>query len=63
MMAKPVIHMRVRWAWWWRAYTYGVAIMANLMQREPDYEKVRYWAGRACKVKIVRVVLPDDGPS
>lgn len=54
-MAQLKCKLRVRLAWWWPWYAFGVAVVAVLMNREPDMDKVGAVALRATKVEV----LPD----
>lgn len=39
-MAKTVLTLRVRFAWWVTPYLYGVRLCCMLSCREPDYQRV-----------------------
>jgi hypothetical protein len=39
-MAKTVLTMRVRFAWWVTPYLAGVRLCCMLTGREPDYQRV-----------------------
>lgn len=54
-MAARKIKLRVRMAWWWKYYAFGVAVVAVLMDRTPDPDKVSAVALRAARVEV----LPD----
>jgi hypothetical protein len=54
-MAAIKCRLRVRMSWWWPSYAFGVAVVAVLMNRTPDYDKVRAVALRAMRVEV----LPD----
>lgn len=53
-MAKAQITLVVGFAWWWRWYVRGVVLTVWLTGREPDLDKLAYWAGRAVRVRQVR---------
>lgn len=55
-MAQIKVTLRVRMAWWWKWYAFGVAVVAVLTNSDPDYEKVRAYALKATRV----TVLPDE---
>lgn len=47
------VKLRVYMAWWWRYYARGVAAMTALTGLQPDPDKVRAWARRAVRVKVI----------
>jgi len=53
-----VVQFRVRW--WLKWYIKSVVLVANLTGLEPNWDRVRYWAGRAV---FVREIRPTDAES
>ncbi|MNW18161.1 hypothetical protein D3C71_2176060 [compost metagenome] len=54
-MSAIKCRLRVRMVWWWKYYAFGVAVVAVLMNRTPDPDKVSAMAIRAARVEV----LPD----
>jgi len=53
-MAQTSITLRITMAWWWKPYVYGMATMAAITGREPNWERVNVWVKRAMKVRWTR---------
>lgn len=53
-MAQTSITLRITMAWWWKPYVYGLATMAAITGREPNWERVNVWVKRAMKVRWTR---------
>jgi hypothetical protein len=50
-MATMKVEFYVHKAWWLPIYLHGVALVATLMQAEPDWEKVQRMVARAITIK------------
>jgi hypothetical protein len=46
--------LNVSIAWWLTPYFYLLATMCAITGREPNYDRVNYWIGKAVKVKAAR---------
>lgn len=53
-MAMVTLQAKVKIAWWWKYYAYGVITMARLTGLEPDESKVTAWAKRAVSIQIIQ---------
>lgn len=53
MADQQSLHIRVTFAWWLKPYLFGVILVANLMQLEPDWQKVERMVCRAIKLRVV----------
>lgn len=49
-MATVTLQAKVKIAWWWKFYAYGVITMARLTGMQPDSEKVGYWFKKAVTI-------------
>ncbi len=52
-MADLKFTIEVRTAWWLMPYFYVLAAISAVTGRDPDWEKVKYWIGKAVKPRIV----------
>lgn len=53
-MSNVTLQAKVKIAWWWKYYAYGVITMARLTGLEPDESKVTAWAKRAVSIEIIK---------
>lgn len=51
-MAQVTVEAHVHTAWWLPIYLHGVALVATLMQTEPDWAKVQRKVARAITVRM-----------
>lgn len=51
-MQEEQIHVELRFAWWLRWYLIGVVLVAVLMRRRPDEEKLKYWIRKGLKQRV-----------
>ena len=51
-MAQVTVEFYVHKAWWLPIYLHGVALVATLMQAEPDWAKVQRVVARAITVRF-----------
>jgi len=51
-MANGNLIVKVKMAWWFKPYLYGIATMAAITGAEPDWDRVNYWVKRAMKLKF-----------
>jgi hypothetical protein len=54
-MPMTKLQATVTVAWWWKFYVSGVCFFSALLLREPNMERVRFWAGRAVRVRLQEV--------
>lgn len=54
MTRRCAVRLRVQVSPWVRWYIAAVALMAHLTGREPDMDKVAYWAMKGVKLVQVR---------
>jgi hypothetical protein len=47
------VHLRIRYAWWLCPYLCILATLAELLDREPDVDKVDRMVKRGIRVEIV----------
>lgn len=52
MAAMKPLQVKVKIAFWLKWYLSGVVLMCWLTKMRPDEQKLRYWIGRAVKVKV-----------
>ncbi len=52
---------RVEFAWWVHAYLYMIEAFCNLVQREPDYDKLAAIMAKGAKIKIEAVEVVKNG--
>jgi hypothetical protein len=52
-MASITLNFRIKVAWWWKWYAFGVVVVARLMGTEPDLDKLEDWAQRAITVTVL----------
>ena len=52
-MAEQTISVRIRWAWWFWPYIWGIEFFWRL-GCEPDTEKLARMIGRAMRLKVGR---------
>lgn len=45
-------HVRVHMRWWFKPYLWGVATVAMLTGREPDWDRVGRVSTKATKVRV-----------
>lgn len=53
-MATVTLQAKVKIAWCFKFYAFGVITMARLTGLEPSYEKVTAWAKRAVSIEIIK---------
>ncbi|WP_167670682.1 hypothetical protein [Allopusillimonas ginsengisoli] len=49
-----MIVIKLRVAWWFRWYLFGVLTMAQLTGLQPDPQRVGRWLARAVSIKVLR---------
>lgn len=55
-MAAVKLQAKVKIAWWFKFYAFGVIVMSRLTGLEPDEAKVTAWAKRAVSIKIIKII-------
>lgn len=45
------LRIKIRFAWWWPLYSYGVLAMCYITRRMPDEDRLAYWCKRAIRIK------------
>lgn len=51
------LNVRIRFAWWFKPYVYGLAAMAAITGREPDWTRVNRVIDRA--VQLISMPKPS----
>lgn len=54
-MATARLYVKIKVAWWFRVYAYGVVFLAEVFGLQPDPEKVNFWVKKAIKKHLVVV--------
>lgn len=49
-MAISKLTLKVKVAWWFKYYAFGVILLNHPFGLDPNWEKVDYWTRKACKV-------------
>ena len=52
---RVTVHLRVRYAWWLWPYLRILAALADLLEREPDMDKVKRKIERGTRIEVVPV--------
>jgi hypothetical protein len=58
-MAAVTLSIRVRMAWWFRIYIWGIFAAAYFCNCEPDPERVEYWANKALRCTLESTPCSD----
>jgi hypothetical protein len=48
-MAKPLM-ITIKFAFWFRFYTYGLVFFSAITGTQPDPQKVEYWISKAIRL-------------
>lgn len=51
-MARQVVTVSLRIAWWLRWYVLGVALMCRMTGCAPNVERVAHWVRRSIRMRI-----------
>ena len=51
---KLEVVIKVRQAWWLRAYLFGVTIVSMATGLDPDWNRVLYWTERGIKLEVIK---------
>jgi hypothetical protein len=51
-MTQTSITITLKWRWWLKSYLFGVLLMARLVGREPNWDRVQYWIGKGIKFQV-----------